>query len=239
MMSNGVEWFYLVWPWVGLGGAIAITILLFATNMLRVDMNKSRWKDPAWLAWLATDAYLIHNAEEYGIDMLGELYQFPNTMFDMMATAPPEAFYMALNISMFWFASPIAAWLGRKHPVVAVGMSGELFFNALSHIVPLISGVGYTPGTLVAIVVFLPVSLWTFYACFGKGKLSWKVLATIIGIAIASHLLLMVSIQLFKAGIIGDVGIVVFQVFIAIATLLMWIGADWLFTKKRGRDARQ
>ncbi len=228
------EWYYLVWPWIGLGGAIAIVILLFCTDVLRVDMTKSRWKDPSWLAWLASAAYLIHNCEEYGIDMLGNLHQFPNTMVEMMSANPPEAFYMAVNISMFWIASPIAARLGRKHKVVAMGMAGELFINALSHVAPLLGGTGYTAGTLTALIIFLPVSLWTFGTCFGpsEGKFTFKVLATIIGIAIVNHLLLMVSILLFKAEMIGTAGVVVFQIVNAALAVILWMGADRLFAKK-------
>lgn len=225
---------YYIWPWIGLGGAIAIVILLFCTDFLRVDMTKSRWKDPAWLAWLASAAYLVHNCEEYGIDMLGNLHQFPTTMLEMMNTNPPEAFYMAVNISMFWIASPFAAKLGRKHNVVAMGMAGELFINALSHIAPLVGGTGYTAGTLTALIIFLPVSIWTFCACYGKGegKLSFKVLATIIVIAIINHLLLMISIMMFKNGVVGNTGIVVFQIVNAVLAVLMWLGADKFFSKK-------
>lgn len=227
------NFYYLVWPWIGLGGAIAIIILLFCTNILRMDLNKSRWRDGAWLAWLASAAYLVHNVEEYGIDLFGNLHQFPNTMVEMMNTNPPEVFYMAVNISMFWIASPIAARLARKHPVVATGMAGELFINALSHIAPLVGGTGYTAGTLTACIIFLPVSLWTFYTCFGKEKLSYKVLATIIGIAIVSHLILMLSIKLFAAGAIATVGIVLMQICNACLTVILWMWADHFFMKNK------
>lgn len=227
------EWYYLVWPWIGFGAALVIVILLFCTDVLRMDMTKSRWRDPSWLAWLASAAYLIHNCEEYGIDMLGNLHQFPNTMVEMMSANPSEAFYMAVNISMFWIASPIAAKLGRKYKIVAMGMSGELFINALSHVAPLLGGTGYTAGTLTALIIFLPVSLWTFYACYGKseGKFSFKVLAAIIGIAIVNHLILMASILLFKSGTIGTAVLVVFQIVNAALAVIMWMGADRIFSK--------
>ena len=35
-----------VWPWMGLGAAVVILILLFGTNLLRSTKTGSRWKDP-------------------------------------------------------------------------------------------------------------------------------------------------------------------------------------------------
>lgn len=54
----GHEWYEVEWPWIGFGGAIAILVLLFCTNFLKSNQNAVKWKDPEWLAWLCTAAYL-------------------------------------------------------------------------------------------------------------------------------------------------------------------------------------
>jgi hypothetical protein len=64
-------------------------ILLVTTDLLRSDIKVSRWKDWTWLAWLAATAYLAHNVEEYGIDMHGNLHEFPTTMEKMLHAQPP------------------------------------------------------------------------------------------------------------------------------------------------------
>jgi hypothetical protein len=65
------SWFDLHWPWIGLVLSAALLLVLFTTNLFRSDLSKSRWFDPAWLAWLAPAAYMIHQFEEYGIDARG------------------------------------------------------------------------------------------------------------------------------------------------------------------------
>ncbi len=231
------NFYYLVWPWIGLGGAAVILILLFGTDFLRKDMDKSRWRDGAWLAWLSTTAYLLHNVEEYGIDLFGNLHQFPNTMVEMMNTNPPEAFYMAINLSMFWVASPIAAKLARKHPLVATGMACEELINALSHIAPVVGGTGYAAGALTACIIFLPVSLWTFYACFGKGKLSYKGLAANVVIAIVNHLILMLTIKLHAAGAVNTPVLVIMEIVNACLAVALWMCADHFLVHDKNNTA--
>ena len=62
------EWFERHWCWIGLLAAIVLLIALFCTNVFRNCRDVSRWRDPVWLAWLITVAYVLHNFEEYGID---------------------------------------------------------------------------------------------------------------------------------------------------------------------------
>lgn len=193
-------WYWLVWPWIGLGGAIALIVLLFGTDVLRSNSGKPRWKDPYWLGWMTAVAYLLHNTEEYGISLKGELHAFPQMMSDLLGIVPPEAFYVAVNISLFWFVGPIAAIMAKKHPAMSLGMSGLLIVNAISHIAPLLLGAGYTPGTLTAIIIFVPASIWTMYICcnrktglFSMRCLIWYLFSSIIG-----HAVLMGSIMLFK-----------------------------------------
>ena len=71
--------FYLVWPYMGLGAALLLALLL-ATDALRSDLAVSRWQDLVWLAWLGTLAYLIHQFEEHGIDAQGATYAFRGEM---------------------------------------------------------------------------------------------------------------------------------------------------------------
>ena len=70
---------YLVWPYMGLGAALLLAVLL-ATDALRSDLAVSRWQDLVWLAWLGMLAYLIHQFEEHGIDMRGATYAFRGEM---------------------------------------------------------------------------------------------------------------------------------------------------------------
>ena len=73
-------WFDRNWPWLGLAISAALLLLLFTTNVLRSELGISRWRDPVWLSWLAPAAYMIHQTEEYGIDLYGQFFAFPNLL---------------------------------------------------------------------------------------------------------------------------------------------------------------
>ena len=113
------------WPWIGAAAGFILSYFLFFTRNLQADPFLSRWHDRTWLAWAAVVIYMVHNIEEYGIDLLGQTYAFPanlNKMFSSAVQAPPNAFYLAVNISAVWVAFPIAAVLSKRHPLV--GLAG-------------------------------------------------------------------------------------------------------------------
>ena len=47
--------FAFVWPWIGLGAA-GLLLILLTTNVLRSDRSVTRWRDMTWLTWAATCA---------------------------------------------------------------------------------------------------------------------------------------------------------------------------------------
>ena len=64
------HWFYTVWPFIGVGGAIVMVAILLLTDTFRGHTAVSRWRDPAWLAWLAVPLYWVHQFEEYSLPVL-------------------------------------------------------------------------------------------------------------------------------------------------------------------------
>ena len=54
------NWFYTVWPFIGLGRAIVIVPILLMTDTFRGNTRGSRWRDPVWLGWLAVPLYWVH-----------------------------------------------------------------------------------------------------------------------------------------------------------------------------------
>ncbi|MGH8432255.1 MAG: HXXEE domain-containing protein, partial [Solimonas sp.] len=117
--------FDLVWPYMGLGMALLLALLLF-TDALRSDLSVSRWQDLVWLAWAGMLAYLIHQFEEHGIDAQGAVYAFRSDacrnfgFSDIHACPIPFSFITAVNISAVWLFGPATALLGRRRPELAL-----------------------------------------------------------------------------------------------------------------------
>lgn len=162
---------YLAWPFIGLGGAIVLTIVLFATNACRSNLDVSRWRDPVWLAWCLSAAYLFHVFEEYGAYISDGQFALI-TNFEEMGVSErfggiPYYFFPYVNILFTWVALPIAAVIARRNPVIGLASVGFLLVNGLVHIGSFaISGGGSqsAPGAITGIV-FLSLVVWICYAC--------------------------------------------------------------------------
>ncbi len=227
------EWFERYWSSVGLGAAIVLIILLFCTNTFRDRAGVTRWRDPAWLAWLMVVAYMLHNFEEYGIDAKGRAFHFPVTAcaqygFDSVDGCPlVPSFFVAVNIPFIWIVLPIAALWCRRNPAVGLTGVGLLFTNALSHIGGAFTPMGYSPGTLTAAVIFIPLSVWVFVIFFGKNKLlGYPMLLVILGASIlAQAVLLGLLLGLSHSSVPLPAAIAVQSVAPLLLLLLPWLAS--------------
>jgi hypothetical protein len=197
--------FYLVWPYMGLGAALLLALLL-TTDALRSDRTVSRWRDLVWLAWLGTLAYLVHQFEEHGIDALGATYAFRGEMCrnfgfpDVEACPIPFSFVTAVNISVVWVFGPAAALLGRRRPELALAFFAVPIINAIPHIVPAAAQGTYNAGLVTAIVIFVPLSLWVFHVALSRYRLGWRaVIATLVA-GVVYHVIMIASAAVFVAG---------------------------------------
>ena len=229
------SWLDLAFPWIGAVAAGALLVLLFGTDLLRSEPTSSRWRDSVWLSWLAAVAYLLHNVEEYGRDLLGNWHSFPDALCTSLglpvypACPIPPAFYLAVNLSLFWIAAPLAALLSRRHQLVGFAIYSVAFTNTFAHIMPaLVSGRAYNPGLLTAVVVFLPLSVWVGYACFGKARLSYQAMAWLIFCGVILHAILAVSVIMFVNAHISSTTLVRVQIVNAgLLFLFLALGEHW------------
>jgi hypothetical protein len=209
--------FSQLWPWFGLGLAVAVLAgLLFGE--LRGNRSEPRRYDVVWLAWAATAAYLLHQFEEHGIDAKGMPYAFRGMLcdaFDFADTTAcpiPESFITAVNIPAVWLAGPISALLGLRWPALALSYFSVPAVNAAAHLGPAVASGSYNPGLVTAILLFLPLSLWTFRVALRRPELGARaVAATILG-GILIHAVLMLSLKAYLAGRIGEAALVAIQI---------------------------
>jgi hypothetical protein len=212
---------------MGLGGAIVLLILAFFTDTLRSDTSKSRWKDPTWIAWLAAVAYMLHNFEEYGIDLTGQTLGFWKLMYSAN-TLVTEGAYLGCNLPFVWVVGPVMALLSRKHPMLVGAMTSFELVNGLSH-TGMMFKIGYNSGTATSIAIFLPLAIYTLVVFFGKQRGKYPVSAwfKMLGVSIF-YMIVVISIgQLSNAGLLlGYVPQMIYIVaFTAVVGWLWWLSA--------------
>jgi hypothetical protein len=209
--------FDYVWPYMGLGAALLLALLL-ATDLLRSDAAVSRWHDLVWLTWFGTFAYLVHQFEEHGIDVYGAEYAFREFLcgffgFSDLKSCPlPPSVITAVNVAAVWLLGPAAALLGRRWPLIALSFFSIPAVNLVAHVASAVANGVYNPGVLTAIVLFLPLSLWAFYVALVHYRLGWRAVIATIAAGVVLHGVLMASLLAFIGGRIDVVVLDAIQV---------------------------
>jgi Protein of unknown function with HXXEE motif len=195
--------FNIGWPWMGLGAAVVILILMFGANTLRSGTIGSRWWDPTWLAWLAVPLYLLHQFEEYPLHYNAATgsYTIVETVDKVHGLSFPTAHYPLVNIALVWVGAPIAAWLCRRNPIVGLTYYGFILTNGILHVVTaglsdgaLISNPGVVTGGL----LFIPCTVWVGYVCLTSRLMTAKALAVSLAGGIVGHIGLGAAYFVFK-----------------------------------------
>jgi Protein of unknown function with HXXEE motif len=221
------NWFYTVWPFIGIGGVLVIIPILLLTDTFRSDRTVSRWRDAVWLAWLAAPLYWIHQFEEYSLPTLGLDYSIQEMICEKIGFPPypdcpiPLAFYPLVNIALMWVGAPLAAHLCKRNVLIGLSFWGLLFANGLVHSMGgVVEGV-YNTGLLSGAILFVPLSIWVLYACAIRGPYSGKVVGVAFAAGAITHVLLFSGYGLYKAGVFGNAGLLGFAAVIGVAPIIV------------------
>jgi uncharacterized protein with HXXEE motif len=232
------HWFYTVWPFIGVGGAIVMLATLLITDTFRGNTLVSRWRDPMWLAWLAVPLYWLHQFEEYSLPVIGLDYSIQEMICQKIGFPPypdcpiPLAFYPVVNIALMWFGSPLAAYLFRHNVLIGLSFWGLLFANGIVHTAGGIAAGAYNTGLWTAALLFVPLSVWVIYVCAIRGPYSGKVVAVAYVAGAVTHALLFMGYGLFKNGVIGNAGLLGYAVAIGFAPIILAAIASRFFKQE-------
>ena len=69
--------------------------------------------------------------------------------------------------------------------------------------------------------MFVPLSLWVIYACAIGGPYSGKVVGVAFAAGALTHVLLFMDYGLYKAGVMGNAGLLVFAAVIGFAPIIL------------------
>ncbi|WP_296707091.1 HXXEE domain-containing protein [Rhodoblastus sp.] len=143
------------------------------------------------LAWLGMAAYAMHILEEYALDWLNwsrNVLGLPTEWNDFYVT---NCVVIALGIAQ--------AMLAPTLPLAVLGFSGLQFINAvLMHVTPVIrTGGRFSPGVVTGVLLFLPLSIATYWTAWttGVATLSDLVLGLVIGGATLAFPIVMLKVK--------------------------------------------
>jgi len=77
--------------------------------------------------------------------------------------------------------------------------------------------------------LFIPLSLWVIYACAVRGPYTGKVVGAAIAAGAVTHAVLFVGYGLFKAGVIGNAGLVVYGAVVGFTPIILAALASGFF----------
>ncbi|WP_068467942.1 HXXEE domain-containing protein [Candidatus Protochlamydia phocaeensis] len=134
-----------------------------------------------YLLWLCLFAYAVHIFEEKALNWL---YWSRNVLG--LKTLTWADFYIANGVVII--TGICAAMVGWVLPSFALIIPALQLINGVGfHILPTLVQRRFSPGIITAILLFLPISIWSFYGAYQDGILT--VQATILSFIFAGLLM--------------------------------------------------
>lgn len=188
---------YENWMTIGLYGAGFLLIGVLSVwgkpgNLLR---------DIPFLQILLFVAYLLHQYEEHGTDLLGRHFAFMPSFNAVLASLTPlcngslscplnPAAIFAVNTTLVWLVMAIAIWGRQRFPLMGLCAAAILLVNAVAHIAQGILLKEYNSGLLTAVAIFVPLSLFYYKQAIDRANTNRFMIASSIIWAILAHVLI-------------------------------------------------
>jgi hypothetical protein len=142
--------------------------------------------------WSALPALMLHQFEEY-VYPGGFLPWFNREVFKSASDTSPMSPKIAfvVNVLIGWPLFAAVGYVGLSQLWFTMPMMGILFVNAWFHIALSISSNRYSPGTFTAILVTLPLSLYTFFYYVMTWEIGFRLLFISIITGLVFHVLML------------------------------------------------
>jgi hypothetical protein len=137
----------------------------------------------SWVLWVGIVAIGLHVMEEYAQGWLAWANQQVGPRFGIRFTET-DFFFTAFLLIFYALAGAAIGWWA---PAVSLAIPALFVVNAIFlHMLPSLRADRLTPGTLTAVVIYLPVAAWMFWAAAEDDVLSvgTVLLAFVLGTAL-------------------------------------------------------
>lgn len=224
MMSFAVSW-----PWIALGAALVLFVLLAAGDGLASDRRVPRAHDLAWLAWLGFALSLLHQFEESGVDLFGRPYALLGALCtglgyrDAVACPVPLSFLTAYNAGAVWVAGLFGALAAARRPLLGLTVFALPLGSFILHLGAAVGLARYNPG-LASGLLLLPLAAWAMLVAMNRHGASVKALTALLGAAVLSAAMTAAGLAAVLKGVMGETLLAVLLVLMAAlpAGLMLW-----------------
>jgi hypothetical protein len=125
-----------------------------------------RRRHSQWVFWALVGAALVHVIEEYLGDWVISVQEYiPGVTLRQFAAV--NAAFVTLCVA--------AASVGANCVVFALSVASLVLINAIIHIGATVVCRRYSPGVVSAVLPYIPLGLYAFYAATGSGQMSLAV----------------------------------------------------------------
>ena len=142
-----------------------------------------------WL-WVATAAYGLHMLEEFMFDWK----TWANKVLRLPVDWP--TFYVVNSAAVV--LGVVAAAIGWRLPAVSLAFPALMIINAVFfHILPFVATRKFSPGVISAVVLFLPIGTWLFFAADKDGVLTTAtaITAFVLGAGLMAYPVLLLKLK--------------------------------------------
>jgi hypothetical protein len=123
-----------------------------------------------WVLWILVTASAMHVVEEHALGWQGWATGYIGPKIEAI---PTWTDFWATNGLLIVFGVSAAA-VGWRAPGFALAFPAVLLIDAvLFHIVPSVRASRPNPGLITAVVLYLPIGIWSYAAASGDGVLSF------------------------------------------------------------------
>jgi hypothetical protein len=123
-----------------------------------------------YLLWLLPLMYVGHILEEYTLNWRDWSRQISGIEVDW-------AYFYLVNAAVLVMGM-VTAMIGWRAPMISLAMPAQMLINAVFfHILPTLRWRVFAPGTLTAVILFLPTALVVYAGAAADGVLTITVLA--------------------------------------------------------------
>jgi hypothetical protein len=115
-----------------------------------------------WIFWALLGAAASHVAEEFFGGFIGYSQELAGRFRFLLRFSVTLAEFIAVNAAFLGLATA-AALTWPEHPVFCLSIPAVMLINTCMHLVPMVATRRYSPGSVTALLLYVPLSLYAFH----------------------------------------------------------------------------